>query len=95
MQTNYDGLVELRWDPYKDEALRRDRGVSFDEVASVLNRGEELAVIDHPVRENQRVLFVRIRGYVHAVPFVTESDGSWFLKTIFPTRKGQREYGGG
>jgi len=62
--------VELRWDPEKDRALRRDRGVSFDEIVSAINRGEELAVIDHPVRKNQRVLFVRIRGYVHAVPFV-------------------------
>lgn len=35
---------------------------------------------------------VNLDEYVYLVPFVEESDNTFFLKTIFPSRKMTREY---
>jgi len=67
--------------------------VSFEEVASIIEAGEELGMLPHPVRNNQRILVVRIRGYVHAVPFIQTETGL-FLKTIYPSRELHKQYGG-
>jgi len=37
------------------------------------------------------MFIVEIGGYVYAVPF-TENDNSYFLKTIFPSRKLTKKY---
>ena len=37
----------------------------------------------------QRILIVRLNGYVHLVPFV-ETDEHFFMKTIIPSRKENR-----
>ena len=38
------------------------------------------------------IYVVDIEQYLHLVPFVTEPDGTRFLKTIIPSRKAMREY---
>ena len=32
-----------------------------------------------------------MEGYLHLVPFVTDTDGTKFLKTIIPSRKATRD----
>ena len=38
------------------------------------------------------IYVVDIEQYLHLVPFVTEPDGTRFLKTIILSRKAMREY---
>ena len=35
---------------------------------------------------------VRLNDYVYLIPFVTQDDGTAFLKTIIPSRKATRDY---
>ena len=59
-----------------------------------IEAGELLDVLEHPSQARypgQRILVVRINGYVHLVPYV-EADDHLFLKTIIPSRKAQRYY---
>jgi len=85
--------MEIRWSEEKNELLKRERGLSFEEVAAILHAHQELDILPHPSRPNQKTLVVRLRGYVHAVPFVEEGDGI-FLKTIYPNHDLQFQYGG-
>lgn len=85
--------MNIHWDENKNELLKRDRGISFEEVVEVVQSGNELDIIPHPKRSNQQIIVLRIHNYVHAVPFVEDESGI-FLKTIFPSRILNREYGG-
>ena len=85
--------MNIHWDENKNELLKRDRGISFEEVVKVIQSGDELDIIPHPKRSNQQIIVLRIHNYVHAVPFVKDETGI-FLKTIFPSRILNREYGG-
>ena len=46
-----------------------------------------LDLLPHPTRAHRRLLILNIERYAYVVPFVLEEDGSWFLKTVFPSRK--------
>lgn len=82
------------WDPAKNEWLRRERGISFEEILVNIQLGHEINVLEHPNQERypgQRISVVLVEGYVYLVPFV-ESETEVFLKTIIPSRKATREY---
>ncbi len=72
----------IRWDPGKSERLKRERGVSFEEML----QAEVICAVKHSGRPGQRVLLVRYEGYVWAVPYVLNGE-EVFLKTLFPSRK--------
>lgn len=77
------------WSDEKDVTLRAERGIGFQDVVLHIEKGDTLLIVDHPTPEkypNQRIIYVRIGGYVYLVPFV-ESEEGWFLKTIIPSRK--------
>ena len=82
------------WDEAKNEKLKAERGIGFEEVVFHIERGDLLDILDHPNRERyagQRIFVVRRDDYVYLVPFV-EDDRFVFLKTIIPSRKLTREY---
>ena len=85
----------IRWNDEKNAWLKRDRGVSFEQIAEIIDAGNYLDIIRHPSRSNQRLFVVRIERYVWAVPYVIEEneEESIFLKTAFPSRKLNRKYG--
>jgi uncharacterized DUF497 family protein len=87
-------MKPFRWNTEKNEALRSDRGVSFEGVVIAIESGGLLDIVAHPNPERyprQRVLVVAYGNYVHLVPFVEEAD-CFFLKTIIPSRKATRDY---
>ncbi len=85
------------WNEDKNQHLKSERGVSFEEVIVHLATGDLLDIVEHPNPEKykrQRVFIVKMRDYAWLVPFV-ESEGEIFLKTIVPSRKATRRYLGG
>ena len=86
--------IPVSWSEEKNELLKATRGVSFEEVVAEIEAGRLLALLPHPSRPNQKIYIIRLRSYVHAVPFIEEADGTIFLKTIYRTRKGQKHFGG-
>jgi len=84
----------MRWDVVKNEKLKRERGISFEEVAAKIEGDGPLAVIDHPAPQRhpgQRVYVVEIRDYAYLVPFVEDEDHQ-FLKTVIPSRKATKQF---
>ena len=85
------------WSPDKNERLRDERGVTFEEIVFHIVHEGLLDVLEHPNRHRypgQRILVVDVEGYVCLVPFV-EDDERLFLKTIIPSRKMTKKYLGG
>ena len=82
------------WNEEKNEQLKRERNVSFEEVVFHIERGDLLDIVGHPNRERyqgQRLFIVSIDNYGYLVPFI-ESEEEVFLKTIIPSRKATKKY---
>lgn len=83
-----------QWNHEKNEKLKLERGISFEQVVMHIERGDLLDIVRHLNQSkypNQRLLVVEIQDYAYLVPFV-ESDKGKFLKTIIPSRRATREY---
>ena len=82
------------WDPEKNEWLKRERGISFDQVVLHIEQGDLLDILEHPnpqMYPGQRILIVRLEEYVYLVPCLEMEDGV-VLKTIIPSRKLTKQY---
>lgn len=82
------------WDVGKNEKLRAERGISFEEIVFHTQRGDVVDILQHPNREKyreQRIFVVNVEGYTYLVPFV-EREEEVSLKTIIPSRKATRRY---
>lgn len=87
-------MKPFRWSPNKNEAVKAERGVSFENVVVAIESGGLLDVLAHPNQAKyprQKVLVVACDSYVYLVPFVEEDD-YFFLKTVIPSRKATRDY---
>ena len=85
------------WNPEKNELIKRERNISFEEIVFHLSQGDIWKTSDHPNQKDypgQRIYFVIVEGYIHLVPHVIEED-TIFLKTIIPSRKATRDYNEG
>ncbi len=85
------------WNAEKNELLRRERGVGFEDVVFHIQRGDVLDLLEHPKQDHypgQRMFVLEIDDYVYLVPFV-ETDSGVFLKMIIPSRKATKQYLGG
>jgi len=86
-------MKAFRWPLDKNELLKAERGVSFEDVTVAVTAGGLLQIVSHPnpLRyPNQQIMVVAVRGYAYLVPFAEEGD-HFFLKTIIPSRKATRE----
>jgi hypothetical protein len=87
-------MKPFRWSADKNEALLKERHVSFEAMVVAIETDGLLDVLAHPNAKkypNQQVLVVTRDGYVYLVPMVEEND-YFFLKTIIPSRKATRDY---
>lgn len=83
----------LDWSLEKNDWLKKNRDIGFDEVAIALIEGDLLDVIDNPSKNfpKQKVFIVKINKYIYYVPFI-EDEAKFFLKTIIPSRKAKKKY---
>ncbi len=82
------------WNTGKNERLKSERHISFEEIVFYIESGQLLDIIENPNVEKyqgQRILIVNVNNYAYLVPFV-ESEDEIFLKTIIPSRKATRKY---
>jgi uncharacterized DUF497 family protein len=87
-------MKRIRWNSEKNELLRRERGVTFEEVVHHIENDDILDRRKHPNREkypDQTVFVIDLGSYVYLVPCV-ENDEEIFLKTVIPSRKAKKEY---
>ena len=82
------------WDKEKNRKLKRERGISFDDVLVAIEANKLLNIINHPNNKrypNQKIYIVNINEYAYIIPFV-EDEKKYFLKTIIPSRKMSKKY---
>ena len=82
------------WDDEKNDWLKRERGISFEDIVFHLAHDGLLDTIEHPKQRQypgQRIFIVNVEGYACLVPFVENND-KLFLKTIIPSRKMTKRY---
>ena len=71
--------MKFDWDPEKNEELKKERGISFEEIALLLGSGRLWKVSRHWNEEKyprQRVFLIPVDDYIYAVPFVEDEDGA-------------------
>lgn len=86
-------MKPFRWNHAKNEALKIERRISFEEIVLAVEADGLLDQLRHPNPEkypSQSVLAVAFDGYVYLVPYVEEAD-HFFLKTVIPSRKATRD----
>jgi len=82
------------WDNQKNQKLKQERDVSFEEVLVAIAEKNILDIVEHPRKEkypNQKIFIININNYAYLVPFV-ENGEKVFLKTIIPSRKATKKY---
>ena len=86
--------MNIIWDDEKSARLKKERGISFDEVAVLILQKKYVDIVKHPKRPGQRMFLIPINGYIHVVPFVIDRENNLVLKTVFPSRKFHKRHGG-
>jgi hypothetical protein len=84
----------FEWNETKNETLKRERGIGFEDILVAIEDGNLLTIIEHPNQKrypHQQIFVVQIDDYAYLVPFVEDAQ-KVFLKTIFPSRKYTKQY---
>ena len=86
-------VTPFRWSPEKNEQLKLERSVSFEQLVVAVEAGALLDILARPNKSRypkQKVLVVACDGYAYLVPFVEEKE-PFFLKTVILSRKATRD----
>ncbi len=86
--------MKYDWNPDKNEWLKKNRDISFEQVIFHLGQGDVWATSDHPNQDKypgQKLYFVIIDDYIYIVPHLVE-EHYIFLKTIIPSRRATKDY---
>jgi len=76
------------WSDEKNEFLKAERQVSFEDIVFYIELGYLLDVLEY---KGQKIFVVQVEEYVYLVPFI-EDEHEIFLKTIIPSRKATQNY---
>ena len=82
------------WNNQKNEKLKQEREISFEEIVIAIEEGKILDIIENPKKDkyaSQQVFVIEIDNYAYLVPFVEDEEKA-FLKTIIPSRKATKKY---
>ena len=87
-------MKPFRWNHEKNETLKQECSISFEEIVLAIESGGLLDELKHPNKDkypNQLVFVVGLDGYAYLVPYVEEIQ-YFFLKTVIPSRKATKNY---
>lgn len=82
------------WNNEKNQLLKTERNISFEEVVFHIEKKQVLDIIKYPNQEKykgQKMLIINTNNYAYLVSFV-ESEEQIFLKTVIPSRKATKNY---
>jgi len=84
----------INWNRERNEWLRKNRGICFEDILFYIENDMILDDIEHPNQKKysgQRMMIFNINEYIHLVPYI-ETENEIFLKTIIPSRKATKDY---
>ena len=87
--------MQVLWDEDKNHRLKKERGICFEVFSELILEKRYRAILENPSRPDQFIFIVPYRGYTYVIPFLLDEKRNIILKTIFPSRKYHRMYGGG
>jgi hypothetical protein len=85
--------MDFVWDTPENEWLKRERFLSFEEIAAMIQDGDYQDVIENPSRAGRYCLVLQLRSYTWVVPYVIDAEDRIVLKTAYPSRQYHRIYG--
>ena len=86
-------MKPFRWNHEKNEWLKAERNISFEEIVLAIETDGLLDIVVHSNLNKyprQWMFVVAVERYAYLVPFVEEAD-HYFLKTVIPSRKATRD----
>ena len=87
-------MKPFRWNHDKNETLKIERNICFEEMVLAIEADGLLDVLHHSNLEKypgQFVFVISLNSYIYLVLFIEETE-YYFLKTIIPSRKATRDY---
>ena len=84
---------EVKWSREKNELLKRERGISFELIETLIEEGKEIDIIANSNYPHQKIFLFEVDEYIVSVP-VVETETEIFLKTLFRNRKLNKKYRG-
>ena len=84
----------ITWNKQKNEWLKQNRGICFEDILFYLDNDFLIDDVEHPNQEksaDQRMMVFYINEYIYLVPYVEDED-EIYLKTIIPSRKATKNY---
>jgi len=86
--------MQIIWDEVKNQKLIFDRKVSFDIFAKLILNKKYHTILKNPSRPEQKIFIIPYQDYTYVVPFIIDKEKNIILKTIFPSRKYHKIFGG-
>ena len=86
--------MQILWDKEKNNKLIAERGLSLEIFASLILNKKYHAILKNPSRAEQKIFVIPFLNYTYVVPFVIDDERNIILKTVFPSRKYHKIYGG-
>ena len=80
---------DYEFDPVKNDQLKRERSISFEQIISLIETGNLIQILEHPDGDKypgQWLFEINVDGYIYIVPVVRQGQ-TLFLKTVYPSRK--------
>lgn len=88
-------LMKFNFNKEKNEKILAIRGIGFEEIILEIQLGHLVTVTKHHNYNkypNQEIMHVKVQDVIYMVPYVIENDGTFFLKTLYPSRKATKKY---
>ena len=86
--------MNIIWDKGKNKTLKLERNLSFEIFADIILDKKYLDILENPARKDQMIFIIEYKEYTHVVPFIIDDEDNIVLKTVFPSRKFHKIYGG-
>ena len=86
--------MKFEWDSNKNEWLKKERRISFEQIIFHLLQGDLWKIANHPDQiryPGQKIYFVIVDDYIYLVPHLKQKN-QIYLKTIIPSRKATKDY---
>ena len=86
--------MQIIWDEEKRRKLILERGLSLEKFAELVLEKKYHVVLRNPSRTEQKIFVIPFQDYTYVVPFTIDNKHNIVLKTVFPSRKYHKIYGG-
>jgi hypothetical protein len=91
------GSYSFEFDLSNSVYLREQRGIGFEEIITLIEAGNLLAVLPHPRPDKypgQELYCIDIDGYVWIAPYIRKGDAIRLI-TCYPSRKETKKWPAG